>query len=90
VKAANANAADGVQMYVAPGVYHCRGGPGADQFDLVTAIEDWVEKGRKPAVLTARNARRGIERPLCPVPALPHYKGGDAALASSFECRVPR
>jgi feruloyl esterase len=90
VKAKNGAAAEGVQLYLAPGVYHCRGGPGADDFDLVTAMEEWVENGRKPGVLTARNTRSGIERPLCPYPALPHYKSGDAAAASSFECRVTK
>lgn len=77
----------GIQMYLAPGVYHCRGGPGADDFDLLTPLEQWVEKGTKPAVLTAKNRQRGIERPLCPWPTLPYYRSGDEKQASSFECR---
>jgi feruloyl esterase len=76
-----------IQLYVAPGVYHCRGGPGADDYDPLAALEQWVEKGTKPGVLTARNVQRGFERPLCPYPQLPYYRGGDDRLAGSFGCR---
>jgi feruloyl esterase len=76
-----------IQMYIAPGVYHCRGGPGADDFDLLTPLEQWVEQGVKPAALPARNRQNGNERPLCPWPTLPYYRSGDPKQATSFECR---
>ncbi|MFM1885700.1 MAG: hypothetical protein RL026_857 [Pseudomonadota bacterium] len=86
---ANRNS-DAIQLYVAPGVYHCRGGPGADDFDLIDAMDRWVESGTPPGPIPARNAQTGIERPLCPWPALPWYKGsGDPGQRSSFECRGP-
>ena len=48
-----------MRLYVAPGVQHCGGGPGADSFgqsglrtdaqhDLHEALEQWVEKGKAP------------------------------------------
>ena len=59
----------GVRLYMAPGMLHCDGGPGANNFgqsfhggapirgdsrhDVVTALEEWVESGRAPGSLTA-------------------------------------
>jgi feruloyl esterase len=81
---------EGLQLYLAPGVYHCRGGPGADDFDMIEALDQWVESGKPPAFIPARNVQSGIERPLCPWPSLPAYKGtGDPKALSSFECRGP-
>ena len=37
---------------------HCSGGIGTDQFDPMTAMIDWVEKGKAPDVLQAA-ARAG-------------------------------
>ena len=31
-----------------PGVLHCAGGPGPDAVDWAAAIDNWVEKGRRP------------------------------------------
>lgn len=56
-----------VRLFMAPGVYHCAGGPGADQVggsghrtapgdpsrDMLWALIDWVEQGRAPNALTA-------------------------------------
>jgi feruloyl esterase len=79
-----------IALYIAPGVYHCRGGPGADQFDLISALDNWVEKGEAPKSIPAKNDRTGDERPLCAWPALPYYKGtGDPKKLQSFECRGP-
>jgi len=55
-----------------PGVYHCGGGPGADSFDPLMALEQWVERGTAPAQMVARNNRAGFERPICAWPALPY------------------
>jgi feruloyl esterase len=88
-RAVKANGPDDLQLYIAPGVYHCRGGPGADDFDLLTAMENWVEKGQKPKVLTARNTTTGDTRPLCPWPGLPYHEGsGDTRSEHNFSCRV--
>ncbi|MET0281621.1 MAG: tannase/feruloyl esterase family alpha/beta hydrolase [Steroidobacteraceae bacterium] len=78
-----------VRLFVAPAVAHCRGGPGADEFDLLGELEKWDAGGQAPSSIPARNARTGIERPLCPWPALPYYRGsGDPKSAASFACRV--
>ena len=33
------------RFFLAPGMGHCSGGPGPNQFDHLTALEQWVEKG---------------------------------------------
>jgi len=85
-KAVKQNGADNIRFYGAPGVYHCGGGPGADQTDLLTAMEQWVEEGRAPGQLLAANTRTGYTRPLCEWPKTPRYTSGDPKLAASFRC----
>jgi feruloyl esterase len=83
-------AADGVRLYLAPGVYHCGGGPGPDKFDLIGALDAWVMSGQAPASILATKVNAKISRPLCPYPAMPRYKGsGDPDAAASFECKAP-
>lgn len=86
-RAVAANGGDNLRYYPAPGVYHCGGGPGADEMDLLTPLQRWVERGEAPAGIVARNSRQGVERPLCEWPKLPHYVAGDPAQAASFQCR---
>lgn len=59
--------AEHVRLFMAPGVYHCARGPGADQFgasghkswrndperDMLWSLINWVEKGRAPDRVTA-------------------------------------
>jgi feruloyl esterase len=76
------------RLFLVPGVYHCRGGPGADQFDAVAALDRWVEKGSAPEKLIATRADGALSRPLCVYPALPRYNGtGDPKSADSFSCK---
>ena len=76
-----------VRLFLAPGVFHCGGGPGPDRFDTLTAMEYWVERGTPPQSLIATKTNSPLSRPLCPYPELPWYKGaGDPNLASSFQC----
>ena len=78
------------RMYLVPGMYHCRGGEFAlDNFDLLTAAVDWVEKGTAPeSVVATGKAFPGRSRPLCAYPKYAHYKGqGDSEDAKNFECR---
>jgi feruloyl esterase len=37
-----------IELFMVPGMYHCQGGPGTDTFDKMAAIEQWVEKGKRP------------------------------------------
>jgi feruloyl esterase len=88
-KAVKANGAANLQLFLAPGVYHCSGGPGPDDFDLLTAMENWVEKGQKPERVVARNRRTNETRPLCAWPGLPHFDGkGTSADEHNYSCRV--
>ena len=96
VGATNADAS--TRFYVAPGVDHCAGGPGADSTDLLTALDQWVTKGAAPATLTAekRDASGALTfaRPLCQYPQYPRYTGpaNDAAaakLATNYTCTAP-
>ena len=71
---------------------HCAGGMATDRFDMLTALENWVERGSADSV-PAEASRPGFfgvasrTRPLCPYPKYAHYKGsGDINLASSFSC----
>jgi Tannase and feruloyl esterase len=91
------------RLFLVPGMNHCRGGPAADQFDMLTPLVAWVEKGQPPERVTARargaghpapNADlpsgwpAGRTRPLCPYPKVARYAGsGDSERAESFECR---
>ena len=77
------------QFYFVPGMGHCGGGPGLDQFDFLGAMVNWVEKGIEPTSVTATGkAFPGRSRPLCPYPKHANYKGlGETEDASNFECR---
>jgi feruloyl esterase len=77
------------RFFILPGVYHCRGGPGADDFDSVDAMDHWVEHGQAPDAMKAtRSSQPTIARPVCQYPTLPRYNGkGDPSLAESFHCK---
>jgi feruloyl esterase len=78
-----------VELFLVPGMYHCRGGPGVDQFDSLDALDAWVTSGAAPKLIAASNRTSGIQRPLCPYPALPAYDGkGDPKALASFACKV--
>ena len=77
-----------VRLFLLSGVYHCRGGPGADGFDSLAALDRWVESGQAPDDVIATREDGKLTRPLCRYPTLPRYKGsGDPASADSFQCR---
>ncbi len=92
-----ASADEFVRYYRAPGVNHCAGGPGADQTDLLTALDTWVTKGSAPGTLTATKENNGataFSRPLCRYPQYPRYTGpandaAAAAQASNYTCTAP-
>ena len=82
--------ADWSRLFLVPGMGHCQGGAATlDTFDLLSAVVDWVEKGKAPdAVRATGRAFPGRSRPLCPYPTHAQYKGaGDIEDAGSFECR---
>jgi hypothetical protein len=76
------------RLFLIPGMTHCAGGPSTDRFDMLTAIDDWVEHGRPPERIIATGKTFPDQtRPLCPYPAIARYIGGDPKSASSFACK---
>jgi hypothetical protein len=77
------------QFYFVPGMGHCGGGQGLDQFDFIGAMVNWVEKRTAPmSVIATGKAFQGRSRPLSPYPTHAQYKGqGDTQDANNFECR---
>jgi feruloyl esterase len=78
---------DWLRLFLAPGMGHCRGGPGVDTFDTLTALEQWRERGVAPDQLAARGSQSGLERPVCAYPAYAKYDGSGAlADAANWTC----
>lgn len=85
------------RLFTAPGVAHCAGGPGPNRFDVLTALEGWVEKQAAPERITATkfkndNAAQGVDRtrPLCSYPKVARWNGtGNILDAANFECMLP-
>jgi feruloyl esterase len=80
-----------MRLFMAPGMQHCAGGVGPNTFDAVSALEHWVEHGKKPAEMIASHSSNGAvdrTRPLCPYPQAASYRGsGSIDAASSFVCK---
>ncbi len=76
------------EMFLVPGMRHCGGGPALDQFDMLGAVMNWVEKGIAPkSVIAAGKAFPGRSRPLCAFPKHAQYSGnGDTNDAQNFSC----
>src|SRR5258708_36564687 len=94
-----------------PGMHHCRAGPGPHipspletpslrdaQHNVVTALENWVEKGTAPSALIATkfvsdDSAKGVKlsRPICAYPQFAEYKGsGDPNDAANFSCATAK
>lgn len=87
------------RLFTVPGMNHCSAGPAADQFDMLTALTEWVEKDKEPDSILAQVKADNKElpadwskqrtRPLCVWPKIAVYKGGDMERADSFACEAP-
>jgi feruloyl esterase len=88
-----------VRLFALPGTGHCStGGEGPGSFDALTAMENWVEKGRAPDGLMARlYPAKGLgpdfskpprrTMPLCKFPEMARYSGhGDVDDAANWSC----
>jgi feruloyl esterase len=95
---------DSARLFIVPGMNHSSGGPAADQFDMVDALVDWVERGIAPesVIAAARGAGAATPNPevpadwsprrtrlLCPWPSVARYRSGDPESAASFVCAAP-
>jgi hypothetical protein len=91
---ATANGGDAsnfARLYGVPGMNHCSGGFATDQFDMLSTLVNWVEKGQSPDSVIAKARGTGNPggvntevpgdwsvsrtRPLCPYPKVAKYKG---------------
>ena len=85
-----ASSPEWLRLFMVPGMGHCSGGEGPDTFDMVAALEGWVEGGAPPSrVLASRivDAKVVRTRPLCPFPQVAHYSGtGSLDDAANFAC----
>lgn len=80
------------RLFMAPGMEHCAGGPGPDRFDMVAALEAWVERGEAPERIIAERWREDLSversRPLCAYPKVAKYTGkGSTDDAANFVCK---
>ncbi|MEO7274380.1 MAG: tannase/feruloyl esterase family alpha/beta hydrolase [Vicinamibacterales bacterium] len=85
-------AADSVRLFMVPGMGHCRGGEGPNSFDMVAALERWVENGIAPNRIVASHMTEGHAdrtRPLCPYPQVAAYRGtGSTDDEANFVCKA--
>lgn len=93
------DASNFARFFRIPGMAHCSGGPATDQFDALTPLVNWVEKGQAPDLLlaSARGAGNagGVNsdvpaswapnrtRPLCPYPKVARYNGSGSVDSAS-------
>jgi feruloyl esterase len=88
-----AKARDSYRLFMAPGMGHCSGGEGPNTFDMMKALEEWVEGRKAPdQIIASRSTGGKIERtrPLCPYPQVASYKGtGSIDEAANFTCKNP-
>ncbi len=82
------------RLFMIPGMAHCGGGIGPDRNDSMTAMIDWVEKGKAPdSIVASRVVNNQVvrTRPLCPYPQVARYSGsGSIDEAANFACVPPK
>ncbi|WP_235971529.1 tannase/feruloyl esterase family alpha/beta hydrolase [Azohydromonas caseinilytica] len=78
-----------MRFYTVPGFQH-GGGTFIPFWDLLGALDRWVEQGMAPETLVATDVSAGAngrQRPICRYPFIARYKGsGDPQRADSFNC----
>jgi len=86
-----------VEFFPAPGVQHCYGGAGPDFVDLLTPLQNWVERNSPPSSQNLSMVKFTTQpfaitntRPLCKFPRYPRYSGvGPVNVATSYSCALP-
>ena len=51
---------DFARLFMVPGMNHCAGGPSPNSFDMLHALEDWVENGVAPDNVIAARLTSGV------------------------------
>ncbi|HEY4360248.1 MAG TPA: tannase/feruloyl esterase family alpha/beta hydrolase [Bryobacteraceae bacterium] len=91
VKKTGGKSSDWIKLYMIPGMQHCQGGPGTDQFNKMAIMERWRESNSAPEAILATHvtgANVEMTRPLCPYPQVATYKGlGSSNDAGNFSCK---
>lgn len=81
------------RLYLFPGVTHCGGGDGPDQFDVLTPVMAWVEGGVVPGKIIASRVTNGTTtrtRPVFPYPTVARWTGkGSSDDAANFVAAAP-
>lgn len=93
------DASNFARYFPVAGMSHCGLGPSTDQFDMLSALVNWVEKGQAPASVIAQARRAGNAmgpnpdvpvdwsanrtRPLCPYPQVTRLTPGATDLESA-------
>jgi feruloyl esterase len=86
-KADPSGAANGLRLFLDPGVGHCGGGPGADQLPLLEELDSWLTTGKAPETMIAKKADGSMVRPLCAWPQVAQYGGsGDVNDPKNYRC----
>ena len=79
-----------IQLYMVPGMNHCTGGPGTDQFNKVAALEQWRLAGTAPERIPASRVTNGVvdrTRPVCPFGRVAAWTGtGSTDDMTNFAC----
>jgi hypothetical protein len=71
-------ARESIRLFMVPGMGHCGGGPGLEEFDRLAPLVDWVENGNAPDYIVGQHRTNGIidnQRRICPYPELSTYVG---------------
>jgi feruloyl esterase len=80
------------RLFMVPGMGHCQGGPGPNQFNYMGAMERWRESNQAPDELLGShvaNNRVDMSRPVCAYPQVAVYKGvGSTNDAANFSCKA--
>ncbi len=72
------NAKNHIRLFMAPGMAHCGGGPGPNEWNKLAPLVDWVENGNAPDFVVATHSTDGVvdnERPICAYPQRAVYTG---------------
>lgn len=86
---------ENVLLFMVPGMLHCGGGPGPNTFDMLAALDEWVEQGKAPDGIIATGsptpncdaADTDRTMPLCKFPEVATYKGsGDVCNEANWIC----
>lgn len=93
LKQMGADQDDWIRLFLVPGMAHCGGGTGPNQFHVLAALERWRERDQPPASITAGRVNEhgaiDMTRPLCPYPQQAVYQGtGSTNDAENFACEL--